>query len=74
MYLVMMNALTLGYLDYDADGIQETTMHGYPGRSHIKFFAVSKNFFPCWRGCRIIILHISGLRHSLESWGPWSTT
>ena len=66
MYMVMMIALTLGFTVVRPRVLLMAcqTMHGYPGRSHIKIFAVSKIFFPCWRGCRIIILHISGLRHS----------
>ena len=64
--MVMMIALTLGFTVVHPRVLLMAcqTMHGYPGRSHIKIFAVSKIFFPCWRGCRIIILHISGLRHS----------
>ena len=63
--MVMMMALTLGFTVIWPGVLLMAcqNMHGYPGRSHKNFCCV-KNFFPCWSGCRIIILHISGLRHS----------
>ena len=46
MYMVMMIALTLGFTVVRPRVLLMAcqTMHGYPGRSHIKIFAVSKIF------------------------------
>ena len=74
VYMIMMNALTLGTVRlwcwWDSGD-------NYAWLSWLitnRIFLLWQKILPCWRGCKIFILHISGLWHSLESWGPWSVT
>ena len=81
--MIMMNAeyITWYISIIMLDSIQETNYAWLSWNIILKIQKITNRIFwlwqkilPCWRGCKIFILHISGLWHSLESWGPWSVT
>ena len=70
MYMAMMIALTLGFTVVRPRVLLMAcqTMHGYPGRSHIKIFAVSKIFFLA--GVDVELLFYIFLAYGIH--GGWS--